>query len=93
MENGICFKAIFLTLRTARKSCDMNGNATFLLLLNGSIDNGESVILVLLDLSTAFDTVNIELLLSLLSTRYGLFWIGSQVVYPLFDQSHSHCGY
>ena len=27
MKNGICFEAISLTLRTARNSRDMNGNA------------------------------------------------------------------
>ena len=37
-----------------------------------SIDNGGGVILVLLHLSAAFDTVNLELLLSRLSTCYGL---------------------
>ena len=37
-----------------------------------TIDNGVSVIQVLLDLSAAFDTVNHGLFLSRLSTRYGL---------------------
>ena len=38
------------------------------------IDNGESVIVVLIDLSAAFDTMNHELLLSRLSTLWTL-WI------------------
>lgn len=37
------------------------------------IDNGESVIVVLINLSAAFDTVNHELLLSRLSLCYGLY--------------------
>ena len=63
-----------------------------------SLDNGNSVILVLLDLSAAFDTVNHDLLLSRLEKRFGitgtvLNWFKSYLCnrsqFVSINQSHS----
>ena len=63
-----------------------------------SLDNGNCVILVLLDLSAAFDAVNHDLLLSRLEKRFGitgtvLNWFKSYLCsctqFVCTDQSHS----
>ena len=65
---------LHVTLQSACKV--FHSTETLLLRVHNDIvlalDKGETVLLILLDLSAAFDTVNHSLLLSRLQQRYGL---------------------
>ena len=67
-------KELHETLQSAYKAC--HSTETALLLIHNdilqSLDNGQCAILILLDLSAAFDTVNHNILLSRLHRRFGI---------------------
>ena len=91
---------LHVPFQSAYRSCHSTESA-FMRVHNDimiSLDNGNSVILVLLDLSAAFDTVNHDLLLSRLEKRFGitgtvLNWFKSYLCnrsqFVSINQSHS----
>ena len=100
LNDHLACNDLHVLLQSAYRSCHSRESA--LMRVHNdimiSLDNGNIVILVLLDLSAAFDTVNHDLLLSRLEKRFGitdtvLNWFKSyfcsRTQFASINQSHS----